>query len=64
MSDPFSPFIAAQREILRAQEAQIQAARAAIDAAGQAARLQKSGGQALEASTRAWLAWAKLWGWR
>jgi hypothetical protein len=64
MSDVFSTMIEMQREILRAQKAQIDAAQKMLDAGKQMTVLQEAGQKAAEANLAAWKQWAKLWGWK
>lgn len=63
MSDFFTTAVAMQQEILRAQQAQLDAAQALLDAGKQAVAMQDGMKKAAEANTRAWVAWANLWGW-
>jgi hypothetical protein len=63
MSDWFSTAIEMQREILRAQQAQIDAAQEALGGAKKLTELQEAGQKVAEANMVAWKAWAKLWGW-
>jgi hypothetical protein len=61
MSDWFSTAIEMQREILRAQTAQIEAAQKLLDSA-EGRDLTKIGQQAADAQAEAWTAWARFWG--
>jgi hypothetical protein len=63
MTDFFSTAVAMQKEILRAQQAQVDAAQAMMDMGAQSVAMQEAGRKAVEANTRAWKAWAGLWGW-
>ncbi len=64
MSDWFSTAVEMQREILRAQKAQIDAAQKMLDAGEQMTALQQAGQKAAEANLAAWKQWAKFWGWK
>ncbi|WP_375287535.1 hypothetical protein [Sphingomonas sp.] len=64
MTDFFSTAVAMQKEILRAQQAQLDAAQAMLDAGAQGVAMQDAGRKAIEANARAWKAWAGLWGWK
>lgn len=64
MSDWFSTAVEMQREILRAQQAQIDAAGRMLGAGERMQELQDAGKEAAEAHVRAWRAWARLWGWK
>ena len=64
MSDFFSTAIEMQREILRAQQGQLDAARKMLDAGHQMTALQEAGQKAAEANIAAWKQWTKLWGWK
>lgn len=61
MSDWFSTAIEMQREILRAQQAQLDAASKLLDTAEQR-DLGQVGKQVADAQTEAWTAWARFWG--
>ncbi|WP_246586813.1 hypothetical protein [Stakelama flava] len=62
MSDWFSTAVAMQREIVRAQKAQMDAARTLIDMSKDITELQRAGIAAGEANLRLWQRWSKLWG--
>ncbi|MCW3835824.1 hypothetical protein ACFQ1E_05150 [Sphingomonas canadensis] len=64
MSDWFSTAIEMQREVLRAQQAQLDAAQKMIDAGDQVAALHEAGQKAAEANLALWKQWAGLWGWK
>ena len=64
MSDWFSTAVEMQREILRAQKAQMDAAQKMLDAGKQMTALQEAGQKAAEANLAAWQQWSKLWGWK
>ncbi|KQM88211.1 hypothetical protein ASE67_00100 [Sphingomonas sp. Leaf23] len=61
MSDWFSTAIEMQREILRAQQAQLDAAKKLLDTAEQR-DLTQVGKQIVDAQAEAWTAWARFWG--
>lgn len=61
MSDWFSTAIEMQREILRAQQAQLDAAKRLLDTAEQRDMAQV-GQQIADAQAEAWTAWARFWG--
>jgi len=62
MSDWFTLASEMQREILRAQKAQMDAAQKMLDAGKQVTELQEAGQKATEANLAFWKQWAKLWG--
>lgn len=62
MSDWFTLATDMQREILRAQKAQMDAAQQMLDAGKQVTDLQDAGQKAAEANLTLWKQWAKLWG--
>lgn len=62
MSDWFTIASEMQREIIRAQKAQIDAAQQILDAGEQVTDLQEAGQKATEANLAFWKQWAKLWG--
>lgn len=64
MSDWFSCSVEIQREILRAQQAQVDAAREMLNAGERMVDLQQAGQKAVDANAKAWSAWARLWGWK
>jgi hypothetical protein len=64
MTDFFSTAVAMQKEILRAQQAQIDAAQAMLNAGTQMVGTQEAARKATEANVRAWKSWASLWGWK
>ncbi|MES2338118.1 MAG: hypothetical protein V4537_08490 [Pseudomonadota bacterium] len=64
MSDFFSTALAFQQEILRAQQAQLDAARTMLDMGQQVAAAQARSHKAVEANVEAWKSWASLWGWK
>lgn len=62
MSDWFTLATDMQREIIRAQQVQLDAAQKLIDAGKQVTDLQKAGQKAAEANLSLWKQWANLWG--
>lgn len=64
MSDFFSTAIEMQREILRAQKAQMDAAQKMLDAGKHMTTLQEAGQKAAEANLAAWKQWSSFWGWK
>jgi len=64
MSDWFSSMLDMQRELLRAQKAQIDAAQKMVDAGKQMTAMQQAGQKAAEANFAAWKQWAGFWGWK
>ena len=64
MSDWFTLATDMQREILRAQKAQLDAAKRGLDLGAQIAAAQEVTHKAAEANLKAWKAWAGLWGWK
>jgi len=61
MSDWFSTAIEMQREILRAQQAQLDAAKKLLDTA-ETRDMAQVGKQIADAQAEAWTAWARFWG--
>ncbi|KZE18610.1 MULTISPECIES: hypothetical protein [Sphingomonas] len=61
MSDWFSTAIEMQREILRAQQAQLDAAKKLLDTA-ETRDMAEVGKQIADAQAEAWTAWARFWG--
>ncbi|MEP9403304.1 hypothetical protein [Sphingomonas sp. VNH70] len=61
MSDWFSTAVEMQREILRAQQAQLDAAQKLLDSA-EARDLSAIGKQVADAQAEAWTGWARFWG--
>ncbi|MEG3179454.1 hypothetical protein [Sphingomonas sp. LT1P40] len=62
MSDWFTLATDMQREILRAQKAQMNAAQTMLDAGKQVAELQDAGQKVAEANLTLWKQWSKMWG--
>ena len=62
MSDWFTLATDMQREILRAQQAQMDAAKTMLDTGKQVAALQEAGQKAAEANLSYWKQWTKYWG--
>jgi FAD/FMN-containing dehydrogenase len=62
MSDWFGLASEIQREILRAQRAQIDAAQKMLDAGKDVTQLHEAGQKVAEANLSYWKQWAKLWG--
>ncbi|PXA88269.1 hypothetical protein DMC47_30410 [Nostoc sp. 3335mG] len=62
MSDFFTTAIEMQREMLRAQHAQMDVAQKFLDAGRQMTAFQEAGQKAAEANMAAWKQWAGLWG--
>ncbi len=61
MSDWFSTAIEMQREILRAQRAQVEAGRQALNTAEPLIAVQEATAKAAEANMAAWQAWIQFW---
>ena len=64
MSDWFTTAVEMQREILRAQKSQMDAAQKMLDAGKQFASVQEAGQKAAEANLAAWKQWSAFWGWK
>jgi hypothetical protein len=64
MSDWFAFMAEAQREMLKAQRAQIDAAQKLLDAGKQVTTLQEAGQKAAQANLAAWKQWSSFWGWK
>ncbi|ODP36636.1 hypothetical protein [Sphingomonas turrisvirgatae] len=62
MSDWFTLATDMQREIIRAQKAQMDAAQKALGAGQRMIDLQEAGQKVAEANLSYWKQWAKLWG--
>ena len=62
MSDWFSTALDMQREILRAQRSQLDAAERMLDGARQLSAMQQAGQTAAEANYDIWKQWMKFWG--
>jgi len=62
MSDWFSTALEMQREILRAQRSQLDAAERMLDGARQLSGMQEAGQKAAEANYDIWKQWMKFWG--
>jgi hypothetical protein len=62
MSDWFSTMVDMQREMLRAQKAQMDAAQQMLDAGRDVAKLQEAGQKVVEANLAAWKQWSRFWG--
>ena len=62
MSDWFSTALDLQREILRAQRSQLDAAERMLDGARQLSAMQEAGNKAAEANYDIWKQWMKFWG--
>ena len=63
MTDWLTAALDAQRDLLRAQKAQMDAAQKLIDGGRQVVKMQEAGQKAAEANLAAWKQWSKLWGW-
>jgi len=62
VSDWFSTALDLQREILRAQRSQLDAAERMLDGARQLSAMQEAGKKAAEANYDIWKQWMKFWG--
>lgn len=62
MSGGMNALFDLQREMIKMQERQIDAAQAMLKAGSDAVKLQKSGQHALETAVEANKAWLQLWG--
>jgi len=62
MSDWFSAALDMQREILRAQRSQLDAAERMLDGARQLSAMQEAGQKAADANYDIWKQWMKFWG--
>lgn len=64
MSDLFSLGLQMQRDLIKAQQAQIDAAQKMLDAGRDVMKFQQAGQKAAEANLAAWKQWAGMWGWK
>lgn len=64
MSDWFTLGLQMQRDLLKAQKAQMDAAQKMIDAGKQLHVMQEAGQKAAEANLAAWKQSAGMWGWK
>ena len=64
MSDWFSAALDMQREILRAQRSQLDAAERMLDGARELTSMQEAGQKAAEANYDIWKQWMKFWGYK
>ena len=64
MSDWFTLGLQMQRDLLKAQKAQMDAAQKMIDAGKQLHSMQEAGQKAAEANLVAFKQWTSLWGWK
>ncbi len=64
MTDWFTLGLDMQRDLMRAQKAQMDAAQKLLDAGRDAMKLQQAGQKAAEANLAAWKQWAGMWGWK
>ena len=62
MSDGITALFELQREMIKMQERQIDAAQAMLKAGSDAVKLQKSGQNAVETALEANKAWLRMWG--
>jgi hypothetical protein len=64
MKDWLTLGIEMQRDLLKAQKAQMDAAQKMLDAGRDAMKLQQAGQKAAEANLAAWKQWSSMWGWK
>lgn len=64
MSDWFTLGLQVQRDLLKAQQAQIDAAQKLLDAGRDVMKFQQAGQKAAEANLAAWKQWSSIWGWK
>lgn len=64
MTDWFTSMISMQRDLLKAQKAQMDAAQKMLDAGRQVSAWQEAGQKAAEANLAAWKQWSALWGFK
>jgi hypothetical protein len=62
MTDWFTLGLQVQRDMLKAQQAQIDAAQKLLDAGRDVAKFQQAGQKAAEANLAMWKQWSSLWG--
>lgn len=64
MSDWFTLGLQVQRDLLKAQQAQIDAAQKLLDAGRDVMKFQQAGQKAAQANLDAWKQWSSMWGWK
>lgn len=64
MTDLFTLGLQMQRDLIKAQKAQMDAAQKMLDAGRDVMKFQQAGQKAAEANLDAWKQWAGLWGWK
>lgn len=64
MTDLFTLGLQMQRDLIKAQQAQIDAAQKMLDAGRDVMKFQQAGQKAAEANLAAWKQWAGMWGWK
>ncbi len=64
MTDWFTLGLDMQRDLMRAQKAQMDAAQKMLDAGRDAMKFQQAGQKAAEANLAVWKQWAGMWGWK
>lgn len=62
MTDWMTRSLAVQRDLIRAQQAQMDAAQTMLDAGRQMAAMQQAGLKAAEANLAMWRQWSAMWG--
>ena len=63
MNDWIAEITKAQRDMVRAHEAQVDAVCEMLHAGSKAVDLQDASRRMADAQWKAWTAWARLWGW-
>jgi len=64
VTDLFTLGLQMQRDLLKAQQAQMDATQKMLDAGRDLMKFQQAGQKAAEANLAAWKQWSSLWGWK
>jgi len=64
MKDWLTLGVEMQRDLLKAQKVQMDAAQKWLDAGRDVMKLQQAGQKAAEANLDVWKQWSRMWGWK
>lgn len=64
MKDWLTLGVEMQRDLLKAQKAQMDAVQKMLDAGRDVMKFQQAGQKAVEANLDAWKQWSSMWGWK